>query len=942
MTSRVPSLVRPLCLAIVAATAASSAVAGDLIGRVSDTRGETGISGAAVELPGLNRRTTTDSSGTFRVGDLPAGEHQVILRYPGAETYIGKVEVATEGTVRFEARLQPAVGYTEEMLIIGQRAAQASALSQQRQADTISSFLTRDAIGQFPDQNVTEAVRRLSGVSVQNDQGEGRFIVLRGLDPNLNSASVNGVRIMAPESDIRAVALDVVPAELVESIELQKSLIPEMDADAIGGAIDIRTTSALDRKGPFLSVTGSGSYNDLVEEWSPKFGVDASTVINDRIGISVGLSYFERSLGSDNMESDDWTDEDGIVYAESLEFREYIIDRTRIGATLGLDFVVNDTTTLYARGVYSEFEDYEFRYSTELDFGDAAPVSGGADSATFNLSGDEELEVVRAIKDRKETQTIESYQFGGETFVNRWSFEYQAAYTHAEEYEPFNPDTTDFARTYEAGELALTQRATASDIIRLDIASGSLAAFTDASSYEFDQVEIVNGKAEDDEYSVRLDVGREMDAGTGVLELKTGFRGRWREKNDDLNLGIYDGFEGSGDFLLSQVVGGVDYPLNPIEPVALPGPTRDLLGNLSNFELNEAETLFENEAASYEVEETILAGYLQARYENGPLRIIGGLRVEATDNEVLGNRVELVEEGATVNGEVLGDDTTFVTPVRFTKSDTQYLPSINLRYEASEDLILRAAAYASMFRPNMKDLAPRFIVEQDDGDEREGEFGNPDLEPFTAQNFDAGVEWYFAENAVLQAGVFYKSIDDFIFRSILEDVDFNGVFVNEGVIPLNGDTADVTGFELNYQNALVGLPAPFDGLIVGANYTYVDTEADIGDRTTTLPGTSENVANLVLGYEKGPISVRLAWVYRDEYIDELSSDGESDRFVKEHDQFDLTARYDVSDSFQLFLEAINLTDEPYVVVARTPDYGDRLLQYEEYSFTVNLGIKATF
>jgi TonB-dependent receptor len=303
--------------------------------------------------------------------------------------------------------------------------------------------------------------------------------------------------------------------------------------------------------------------------------------------------------------------------------------------------------------------------------------------------------------------------------------------------------------------------------------------------------------------------------------------------------------------------------------------------------------------------------------------------------------VELIEEGATYEGQVLGRDTTFITPVDFDKSDTQYLPSLNLRFEAREDVVLRAAAYASLFRPNMQDIAPRFAIEQNDDDDREGEFGNPDLDPYSAWNFDASGEWYFADNAVLQGGVFHKRIEDFIFRQVLEDVDFNGLFVDEGVIPLNGDTAEVTGLELNYQHALSDLPAPFDGLILGANYTYVDSEADIGDRSTELPGTSENVMNLILGYEAGPVSLRLAWVYRDEYLDELSGDGESDRFVQDHESLDFGARYTVSDSIQLFFEAANILDEPYVAVARTP-LGDRLLQYEEYSFTLNAGLKATF
>jgi len=921
---------------------ATQVMAGEIVGRVFDSSGEFGLGGATVKLLELNRTATADDTGGYRIGNVPEGRYTLVVYYPGTLPDEMNVDVDTSSRTRLDIRLAPASGYTEEMIVIGQRASQAGALARQRSADGISSFLTRDAIGQFPDQNVTEAVRRLPGVSVQNDQGEGRFIVLRGLDPNLNSASINGVRVTAPESDIRAVALDVLPSELVETIEVQKSLIPEMDGDAIGGAVDIRTTSALDRAGPFLSITGTGSYNDLMEDWSPKIGLDASTVVNDRFGVSLGLSYFDRQLGSENVEAEDWTDADGVVYAEEIQLRDYDVTRERIGVSLGLDWALSDSTTLYLRGIYSSFEDEEFRSRVSVDFGDAEPVSGGANSALFDLRGEEEIEVVRDIKDRTETQEITSYLLGGETFAGAWTFDYEVSFTHAEEDEPDSFDTTDFARSFAAGELQVEQRGTGGDEPGIVVPAGFLDAYTDAAAYEFDGLERVDGLAEDEETALRFNVARDFALDNGQGQIKFGIAHRTREKTYDLNLRIYDGFDGGGDFLLSDVTDRVDYPLSNINPVPSASGVRRFAGNLSEFESNVAESEFENAAAAFEVDEDILAGYLQARVERGPWRIIGGLRMERTDNDIRGNQVEFVEEDATFNGVVLTEDATFVTPVKFSRDETEWLPSVNVRYEAAENVVIRAAAFASLFRPNIQDLAPRFVVEQDDGDEREGEFGNPDLDPYTAWNFDLSAEWYFAENAVLQGGVFYKDIEDFIVRAVFEDFNYNGIFINEGVIPLNGDSADVMGIELNYQQAMTHLPAPFDGLIVGVNYTYVDSEGDFGERTIDLPGTSDQVLNLILGYEKGPLSMRLGWVYRDAYLDEVSSDGETDRYVDEHATLDFSARYDVSENLQLFLEAINITDEPFVAYLDTPDYGDRAMQYEEYSFTLNVGLRATF
>ena len=920
----------------------SASWAGDLSGWVSDSTGAYGLGGAALKIEELNRSVSADDTGYYRFNNVPQGTYSLVATYPGTLPTTTKVDVAAEGLRRVDVQLNAAAGYTEDMVVVGQRASQAGALARQRNADQISSFLTRDAIGQFPDQNVSEAVRRLPGVSVQNDQGEGRFIVLRGMDPNLNSASINGVRVTAPESDIRAVALDVVPSELVETIEVQKSLIPEMDGDAVGGSVDIRTTSALDRSGPFFAITGTGSYNDLVDEWSPKIGLDASTVVDERFGISVGVSYYDRELGSENVEAEDWTDAGGVVYAEEIQQRNYDVTRERVGVSLGLDWLVTDNSQLYFRGVYSSFEDEEFRSRVSYDFGDAEPVSGGSDSALFDLNGEEELEVVRDVKDRTETQEIMSYLVGGETFAGAWTFDYEVSYTESEEDESDTFDTTDFARDFEAGELQIEQQRLGSDRPRVVVSDAFFADFADPSSYEFDGVEEVVGLAKDEELAFRVNVAREFTLDNGQGQLKFGLSHRGREKSYDLDLGIYDGFDGAGDFLLSDVTSSVDYPLGAINPVPSASAVREVLGNLSDFEFNAAESEFENAAASYSVDEDILAGYVQARIETGAWRIIGGVRVEDTENDISGNRVEFVEEDATFNGVTLTEDTTFVTPVSFDKSYTDWLPSINVRYAATDEVVVRGAVFRSVFRPNIQDLAPRFVVEQDDGDEREGEFGNPDLDPYTAWNVDLSLAWYFADNAVVQGGIFYKDIDDFIVRSVFEDFEFNGIAIDEGVVPQNGDSAEVTGIEFNYQQAMTQLPAPFDGLIVGVNFTYVDSEGDFGDRTIELPGTSEQVINLMLGYEKGPLSMRLGWVYRDKYLDEVSTDGETDRFVDDHTSLDFTAKYNVSEKTQVFVEAINITDEPFVAYLDTPDYGKRAMQYEEYSFTINVGFRAVF
>lgn len=249
----------------------------------------------------------------------------------------------------------------EVIKIVGQRGMLTSAIVAQREADTVSSIITNATIGNLPDQNVAEAVRRLPGVNVLDDQGEGRFISIRGLDPELNAAILNGVRLPAPEGDTRAVALDVIPSELVESIEVIKTLIPEMDADTIGATVRINTVNANNRE-DFVNAQIVGSYNDLNEETSPEYSVDFSRKLTDKLALAGGFKVSERKTSTDNLEMDGWSEtDDGVVYAEAVEYRDYDVQRDRTGLSLSLDYQLSDDTELYTRMMYSKFDDFESR-----------------------------------------------------------------------------------------------------------------------------------------------------------------------------------------------------------------------------------------------------------------------------------------------------------------------------------------------------------------------------------------------------------------------------------------------------------------------------------------------------------------------------------------------------------------------------------------------------
>ncbi|XOV89248.1 MAG: TonB-dependent receptor [Pseudomonadota bacterium] len=838
-----------------------------------------------------------------------------------------------------------AEGEMEEMVVIGQRAMLQNAIARQRDSDLIQSVVTRDAIGNFPDQNVAEAVRRLTGVNVLNDQGEGRFIAVRGLDPSLNAASVNGTRIPSPESDSRSVALDVIPAELVESIEVVKTLTPDMDADTIGAAIRIQTTSAFDRTDPFVTFKAEQSYNDLNGETSPKASVDFMYPISDSLGVAGGFSFNRRETSTDNIEVDGWDVTDtGITFADAVEYRDYDVLRERVGGALSVDFRASRSTSLFARALYSLFDDTEERRRLVFEM-DEEPSSGTANSASF-LSDDGEISVRRGLKDRYESQTIQSYEIGGTTETGNWSLDYKVSYSRAEENENRTQDPTRFRNDFDGpGELGVTFDYSQLESTTYNISVGQ-ASFLDPATYEIDKVEQVDGRAEDEEVAFQFDAGRTFSTTDGLLLVKFGAKTRSRTKSYDLYLEVLEDY--SGNYSLADVTGSQSYGLAAIDPLPDLGAVRRFnAANLAGFELNSLDTNFESNVADFAVDEDVFAGYLMGRYESGPLTVVGGVRMERTKSDARGNLVELVEEDGVRNGVVLTEDTLFVTPNSFQTSYTDWLPSISLRLEAEDNLLIRAGLFRSVVRPNIAQLAPRFVVEEADDGERVGEFGNPALQPYLAWNYDASAEWYFTSDAVVQVGVFYKTIDNFIVNAEFDAGDppfsgtFNGVSFDEALIPLNGNEASVTGIEFNYQQALSRLPAPFDGLLIGFNYTFTDSEGDINGRTIPLPAASENNYNAMLGYEKGPVSLRVTAAYRDEYLDELGGSAEEDRYVKDHLQVDVTASYQVTEQFKLYAQLVNLNDEPYVAFQRGPGR-DRLLQYETYSWTGKIGLQASF
>ncbi|WP_095053394.1 TonB-dependent receptor [Pseudomonas sp. Irchel s3b2] len=808
------------------------------------------------------------------------------------------------------------VANTEHVEVVGQAASIDQALKEQRSSDSIKSVVHADGVAQLPDENVAEAVQRLPGVSVERDQGEGRFVSVRGLGPDLNSVTINGTLVPSPESERRAVALDVLPSELVQSLSVIKTLTPDMDANSLGGTVDVKSLSAFDHKGLFYTGSSEASYDKSTHQISPKFSGAISDRFSlgdgiDNFGVAAALSWQKRDFGSDNVETGGaWDFEQGAKLQE-FEQRDYDISRERAGGGLNFDYKPDDLSSYYLRTLYSRYKDSETRNSTSLEFAD--PLAAGE-------LGD--AEGSRKLKQREETQEIQSYVLGGERMFGLWTLSGQAGYSRSSEDSPGHIANAAFNGTDDFADSGFYDTEKPRPIIG--------QSFYNPDNFSLDKVDWEKQKTTDTEKNLRLDLARDYDFSGYASQVKFGGKVSRRNKDNNLDAWVYEDFDDLGfsdeQLNLSRFQKGtVDYRLGQFGPGISGSAIKQLIGGLNQADFYD-ET--ESRVNDFKISEDINAGYLMNTIDIDDWRFIAGMRYEGTEFEAKGT-------GAT-DGEFQSTETK--------RRYHHWLPGLHARYQLDKNTQVRAAWTKSVVRPTFGQLAPGFVIDDD-----EATFGNPDLKPLESSNLDLGIEHYMGHAGTVSAFVFYKDIKNFVYNTDLAGTGAWADF-SEAHTFANGDSAKLYGLELAYSQKFDWLPAPWNGLLLGANATFSRSDAEIEGfdaasginrkRSIDLPNQSDTVGNLMLGWEDDKLSLRLSANYKSDYLFELASinDKAHDLHVDAQTFVDFSARYSLTKNLQVSFEAQNLTDEPYFVYTGNRSYNG---QYEEYGPTYKLGLTFT-
>lgn len=896
------------------------------------------IPGAAVMIESLNKGVVSNQDGKFTFLNVPQGSHQIVVKYLGFKDTFTPIDVTAGETLAVSILLTSEETRLDDVQITGfSGGGQARALNTQKNNLNITNVVSTDQIGKFPDANIGDATKRIPGITMQMDQGEARNIIVRGLAPQLNSVTLNGSRIPSAEGDNRNVQMDLIPSDMIQTIEVNKAVTPDMDADALGGSVNLVTRST--PQSFRLSATGGSGVNFI----NDKRILSGSFLIGDRskdkkFGWLVSASINDNDFGSDNVEAE-WsntfaytdaageeTELDVNPYTSVFETRKYLVQRVRRSFSANMDYNFDENNEIYLKTMYNWRDDRENRFAYSSEILDAEDIGVGDFELTNNTPSQFPVEAKRETKGgipggrtqnrRLEDQRMQNYSLGGNHIFGNLKFTWMGSFAKASEERP-NERYLVYASEYAVNNTVTNNRKPLhTSVTAEDFTDFKLDELTE--EYQFTEEKDVNFFA-----------NFELPANFFNTEngtLKFGVRGRFKNKNRENNFFEYSPLTGNLDNLSlvnQRVYTGSDFLAgSQYSPGVFASAT--FLGNL---DLNNTAD-FEGEAVpdeylgdNFDVTENVFAGYVMTNQKiTDKLDVLVGLRVENTRIESTGNSFNV-------------DEPEDVTQVNDESSYTNILPGVHFKYNASETTVLRFAWTNTIARPNYIDLVP-YRQREDD----EISIGNPQLNPTTSMNFDFMAERYFESVGILSGGVFYKNLNDFIYTQKTDQED--GIELYQ---PLNGDKATIFGAEVAFQRQLDFLPGFLKNFGIYANYTYLNSEAKgianaDGDMRgdLDLPGSSPNMFNASLSYGDKWFNARLSSNYADAYIDELGGDAFEDRFYDEQFFLDFNATVFLSKNLQVYANLNNITNQPLRYYQGDKD---RTMQMEYYSTRLTFGVK---
>lgn len=900
-----------------------------IAGKVTDASSGEQLPGANIFLDGTSIGVATDRYGHYRMDRVPLGTYTLKTRYIGYEEFSTEITLSKANTtLDLDIQLNQTAVELEDVVVSGLRQGQVKALNQQMNAANIMNVLSNEEMEKFPDMNTAEALQRIPGVSITRSLGEGQFIFLRGTEPRLTNVTVNGQKIATPREQDRFIGLDIVNASQISAIEVSKSSTPDMDGSAIGGTVDLITRSAFDYEGSRIRVNLGSGYQELGGHPLYRGSVNYSTLLGESktVGITVDASWYRNSINSHSNEFD-WdnvedVNGDEIPFALA-DYRLYNYETVRdhFGVNAQLEFRPSDNSRFFVSGMYNRRTDDLTRNMLRyrIDKGDYLNATTVSDArAAFELNY------------RNEIQNLYGVTAGGENNFGLLNLDYSFSYSHGEEE---TGEDGQLKSEYQIRGINYAVDLSDRDFPGINIVNVDQDFMLDPENWNEDGQDFRERSSSNDYILGTVNLKYPYYLGSYQSELKAGLkltidqkerssrRSKFKWRGDDLTMANF-GVSGDviRDFLLDNYVFG---PIMEGEPTA-----NFLMSNIdpeNGFRIEPVNDDTDGLGGTYDASENIYAGYLMTTINFDDLMVLAGVRAEITQTTYEGLDLLLDDDGQIVSSTAASNDNDY----------TNLFPALHLRYKISPYTNIRLAYTQGIARPDYFDLAPyRWIIPDDD----EIVAGNPNLKPTESKNVDLMFGHYFQGIGAINAGLFYKKLDDVIYVAAerIEGGSYDGF---DELKKVNGGSADLYGIELSWMQQFTFLPGFLSGFGIYANYTYTETDVDLtfSDRDV-LPGQAGDVGNFGLSYEQGNLTARLSLNYTSEVLVQVESEEGFDRWNDERIQLDFSGSYEFLPGFEFYLDVVNITNSSqrvYYHVTTRP----RENQY--YSWSLRSGVKVT-
>jgi TonB-dependent receptor len=910
---------------------------GTISGRVIDSSGGV-LQGAQISVEPIGLTASSDIQGQFIINDLDPGSYTVTVTYVGFAKFTQKVDVGPGQAASVEAKLS-LQSENQEVLVTAERpSAEAEAVNIERTADNIVQVLPAQVIRSLPNANMADALGRLPSVTLERDEGEGKYVQVRGTEPRLTNTTINGINVPSPEPGVRQIKFDAIPADIVDSVQISKTLQANMEGDGIGGSVNLVTKTATER--PTISLSSMTGYTPIV---NGRFLTEEAGTIGRRFGadkkfgVLIGGSYDWNGRGIDDIEPvpDIATLANGstVSWKDAMDIREYRYFRTRWGLAGSADYTLGQGSNIYLRGLYSDFHNYGDRWAYTLT--DNTPgiqllapgnAGGGTTAPTFNAQlRNPDIGVGSLMLGGRHVQA--TTWFSWDLSASR-SFYGNAAYS-----------TAVFSSTLAASSCQYDPAGTKNQYLP----QWSAACFTEGYNPANLALNNINRSLG---HSAQLNL---QAAGAGAKRYHLGSRlatieigGNFRNVHkfaDTYRLTLVP----NGTVLLSSFpnrltnnnyYNGGDYKLgynaNYEDSIAFANANANAFTSSSTFG---------QDPSFYNLVEKVSAGYVMNTIDlSSRFRLIAGVRFEGTTDRVVNFAV----------------GPTSFAPNSFSGSYVTVLPSASVRYAVGSNSYLRFVYARGLSRPQEQDIAQAldWTLAANGGNRGAITFGNANLKAETGDDIDVLFDHYLNPFGVISLGYFYKYLHNPIISHTfpLDNYQPPGGPLGNWLAtqPVNAGNAWISGFEAAYLQHFSALPGLWGGLGLSANYGYTasGTSGILGRSDhPRLLRMSPNAFNVSPTYDRGRLSVRLGLSYNQASIYSYQfADGTpggvtgplSDIYFYSHFQVDAQGSVRLGKGLSLVAYGLNLNNEVFGFYQGSPLY---MIQREYYQPTIATGVR---